>query len=101
MATWRREARRTVPSGWNFGQWVVLKELPEDLREAPAEDDTRRLFEACVGRPLRIVGGDFDGDLELDCGPAIDAQTGGLQTSIFVEPHYVRRADRKTPRWRR
>ncbi len=51
-------------------------------------EETRSVFKAALGREFRVAGHGRYGHLELELGPGLDAQFGGMNT-IWIEPELV------------
>jgi hypothetical protein len=67
------------------GDWVILEQLPKSVRADDPDDD---IFRQSLGRKLRVVAIEENGDLELDVRDYSDRFLG-----IFVPVDSVRRED--------
>jgi hypothetical protein len=61
--------------------------VPRELEGAPEE--TRRVFELCVGQEFTVIGFDNFGHAELNVGELVDRVVGGFDNTIWVEPEYL------------
>ena len=69
------------------GHRVVLAKLPPWVDKLPEE--SRKVFEHCVGRVFRVDEIDERGLLVLDVSTEVDGLIGGYMNDIRVEPEYV------------
>jgi hypothetical protein len=72
------------------GSVVRVIGIPE-LGSMPEE--THAAFKAALGREFKVVGHGRYGHLELELGPALDAQLGGFMNTIWIEPELVEVVD--------
>ena len=69
------------------GDRVRLIVVPGELAGVPEE--TRKVFELCVGGEFTAEGFDSYGHVELNVGALVDEVAGGLDNTIWVEPEYL------------
>lgn len=77
-----------------IGDHVRLRVLPPWVDELPEE--SRAVFEFCVGRTCIVSEMDGNGLLVLDPGEEVDRRFGGYMNDIRVEPGYVELVARGT-----
>ena len=76
-----------MPAKIPFGATILVRELPPELGTWPAE--TQAAFRFALGKRFQVSGHGRYGHLELELGPACDAQIGGFMNSIWIEPEFV------------
>ena len=75
------------------GSTVRFAKMPEWVAELPQE--SRRVFEFCIGRTYRVEEIDGRGLFVLDVSADLDSRFGGLMNDIRLEAEFleeVRRA---------
>ena len=70
-----------------IGQRVKLARLPPWVADLPQE--SRNVFNFCVGRIFPISEIDQHGLLVLDVSKDVDPRLGGFMNDIRVEPEFV------------
>jgi hypothetical protein len=73
--------------GAEVGDRVTLRMVPPWIDRLPQE--SREVFEFCVGRTFTVREIDDNGLLVLDVAEDVDARFGGSMNDIRVEPQYV------------
>ena len=69
------------------GSKVRFVRMPEWVAELPEE--SRRVFEFCLGRTYRVEEIDMHGLFVLDVSADIDQRFGGFMNDIRLEPEYL------------
>jgi hypothetical protein len=75
----------------NRGTKVRFAKMPEWVATAP--DETRRVFEFCLGRTYRVGEIDSQGLFVLDVSADIDHRFGGFMNDIRLEAEYLEEVD--------
>lgn len=75
------------------GDTVIFKVLPPWVDGLPEE--SRRVFQFCLGRSYRVAEIDSQGLFVLDVSKDIDHRFGGFMNDIRLEEEYL---ERKAPR---
>jgi hypothetical protein len=69
------------------GSTVRFARMPDWVAELP--DESRRVFEFCLGRTYRIAEIDERGLFVLDVSADIDQQFGGFMNDIRLEAEFL------------
>jgi hypothetical protein len=69
------------------GSTVRFAKMPEWVAKLP--DESRRVFEFCLGRTYRIEQVDSQGLFVLDVGADIDRHFGGFMNDIRLEAEFL------------
>jgi len=69
------------------GSIVRFSKLPEWVAQLP--DESRRVFEFCLGRDYRIEEIDEQGLYVLDVSEDVDPRFGGFRNDIRLEAKYL------------
>lgn len=69
------------------GSTVRFARMPDWVAQLP--DESRRVFEFCLGRTYRIAGIDSQGLLVLDVSVDIDPLFGGFMNDIRLEEEFL------------
>jgi hypothetical protein len=72
---------------FQIGEYVVFKKTPPHV--FVGGNETKHIFQLCVGRIMRIEDITDQGLLALARGPDIHDEVGGFMNSIYVEPEFV------------
>ena len=70
------------------GDTVIFAKMPSWVSTIP--EDSRRVFEACLGKSFRISNVDQNGLFVLDVSREIDARFGGFMNDIRLEEKYLK-----------
>lgn len=72
---------------YTIGDQIRIKTIPPDVSKMPQE--TREIFDLCLGNTFEIQGFDQYGHLELWVGHMRHAATEPFVESIWIEPAFV------------
>ena len=70
------------------GDTVIFAKMPSWVTKMP--EDSRRVFETCLGKSFTISEIDRNGLFVLDIGKEVDTQFGGLMNDIRLEAKYLK-----------
>jgi hypothetical protein len=73
------------------GSTVRFARMPDWVGQLP--DDSRRVFEFCLGRTYRVREIDQHGLFVLDVSPDIDPSFGGFLNDIRLEAEFLEAVD--------